>query len=62
MVLADRDVIEKEHRRRTLHEHIIDAHGDRVDTDGIVLVSFKRDHQLCATPSVPLTSTGSLNP
>src|SRR5699024_3651294 len=48
MVLANGDVIQEEHRQCALYEHIVDTHGHRIDTDRIVFVRLKGDHQLRA--------------
>ncbi len=48
IVLAAGDVIQEEQRFRTLGSDVVDAHGDAVDADGVVLVRHLGDHQLGA--------------
>ena len=46
--LADGEVVEKEKRLCTLHENVVDAHGDGVLSHGIVLVEHEGKPQLRA--------------
>ena len=46
--LADGEVVEKEKRLCTLHEDVVDAHGDGVLPHGIVLVEHEGKPQLRA--------------
>ena len=46
--LAGREIIEEEQRLGALHDEIVDAHGDEVDADGVVIVGIDRDLQLGA--------------
>lgn len=46
--MPTRKVIKKEQRFGSLYQHIVNAHGDQVDTDRAVLVQLLRQHQLGA--------------
>ena len=46
--LAGRVVIEEEQRLRALHHHVVDAHRDQVDADGVVAAGVDREAQLGA--------------
>ncbi|CDN45272.1 hypothetical protein BN871_GZ_00050 [Paenibacillus sp. P22] len=46
--LARRQVIEEEQRLGALHDDVVDAHGDGVDADRVMLVHGKSEHQLRA--------------
>ena len=46
--LAAGKVIQKEQGLGTLHQHIVDAHGDQVDTHGVVHIPFERQLELGA--------------
>ena len=48
--LAGREVIQKNQRLRPLDHQVVDAHGDKVDADGIVNAGGQRDHQFRAHP------------
>ena len=45
---AGGEIIEEEQRLGALHHQIVDAHGDQVDADGVVLPGLDRDPQLGA--------------
>ncbi len=46
--LAGGEIVEEEQRLGTLDHQIVDAHGDEVDADGVVLVGVDGDLQLGA--------------
>ncbi len=48
VVLPHSNIIEEEKRSRTLGEHIIDAHGHGILSDGVVLVHHEGDFQFGA--------------
>src|SRR4051812_33054782 len=48
--LAGSEVIEEEQRLGALNHEVVDAHRDKVDTNGIVLASRNSDSQLSADP------------
>lgn len=44
--LGARKVVEEVERLGTLHNQVVDAHGNEIDTDGIVLAAVQRDTKL----------------
>ena len=42
------EIIQKKQRLRALHNKVIDAHGDQINADCVMLVDFNGDFQLCA--------------
>ncbi len=46
--LAGREVVEEEQGLGALHHQVVDAHGDQVDADAVMLAGFDRDLQLGA--------------
>ena len=44
--LADRDVVEEEQRLSAGGEDVVDAHGDQIDADGVVLARHLRQLDL----------------
>ena len=48
VILSAGDVIQEEQRLGAAAHHVVDAHGHRVDTDGVVLVQEHGDFQLGA--------------
>ena len=45
---ATGEIVEKEQGFRPLHEHVVDAHCDEVDTDRVVFAELLGKHQLGA--------------
>ena len=41
--LAGGEIIEEQQRFRALHDKVVDAHGDKIDADGVVLVGVDGD-------------------
>ena len=46
--LAAGEIVQKKQRLGPLHQHVVDAHGDQVNTHGAVHVPFKRKFELGA--------------
>ena len=46
--LAGGEVVEEEQRLGALHHHVVDAHGDQVDADGVVPAAVDRQPELGA--------------
>jgi len=48
--LSGREIIQENHRLSPLDHQVVDAHGDKVDADGIVDAGGQRDLQFRADP------------
>ena len=46
--LAGGEIVEEEQRLGTLHQHVVDAHGDQIDADRVVAIEHLRQFQLGA--------------
>src|SRR3546814_727954 len=46
--LASGEVVEEEQRFGTLHQHVVDAHADQVDADGVVAAELPGELELSA--------------
>ncbi len=59
---AGGELIEEEERLGTLHDEIVDAHGDEVDADRLVHAGLDRDAQLGADAVGRRDEQGSVKP
>ena len=55
-------VVEEEQWLRALDHEIVDAHGDKVDSDTVIAPASAASRTLVPTPSVVATRTGSAKP